>query len=124
MSQVNTASSGDLAPTIPVRFSQGNVVRLAIAQSAGWRKFDGPVSFGGMALYFVMLARGTAARTTSNFHLVPGVTALMACLFLGDRLSSLARLGPHYRVDGMLFGVGTGPRSRTAAIHLSVSPLR
>ena len=53
----------------------------------------GPVSFGGMALYFVMLARGTAARTRSNFYLVPGVTALMAWLFLGERLSSLAVSG-------------------------------
>jgi drug/metabolite transporter (DMT)-like permease len=50
----------------------------------------GPVSFGGMALYFLMLARGSAARTTSNFYLVPGVTALMAWLFLGERLSLLA----------------------------------
>ena len=44
----------------------------------------GPVSFGGMALYFLMLTRDTAARTTSNFYLVPGVTALMAWLFLGE----------------------------------------
>lgn len=53
----------------------------------------GPVSFGGMALYFLMLTRGTAARTTSNFYLVPGVTALMAWLFLGERLSPLAIMG-------------------------------
>ena len=30
------------------------------------------VSLGGMGLYFAMLARGTAARTTANFYLVPG----------------------------------------------------
>lgn len=53
----------------------------------------GPVSFGGMALYFLMLTRGTAARTTSNFYLVPGVTALMARLFLGEGLSFLAVVG-------------------------------
>jgi drug/metabolite transporter (DMT)-like permease len=53
----------------------------------------GAVSFGGMALYFVMLTRGTAARTTSNFYLVPGVTALMAWLFLGEGLSLLAVVG-------------------------------
>jgi drug/metabolite transporter (DMT)-like permease len=53
----------------------------------------GPVSFGGMAFYFVMLTRGTAARTTSNFYLVPGVTALMAWLLLGERLSLLAAVG-------------------------------
>jgi drug/metabolite transporter (DMT)-like permease len=53
----------------------------------------GPVSFGGMALYFLMLTRGTAARATSNFYLVPGVTALMAWLFLGEGLSLLAVVG-------------------------------
>jgi drug/metabolite transporter (DMT)-like permease len=53
----------------------------------------GPVSFGGMALYFFMLTRGTAARATSNFYLVPGVTALMAWLFLGEKLSLLAITG-------------------------------
>lgn len=53
----------------------------------------GPVSFGGMALYFLMLTRGTAARTTSNFYLVPGVTALMAWLCLGEGLSFLAVVG-------------------------------
>jgi drug/metabolite transporter (DMT)-like permease len=53
----------------------------------------GPVSFGGMAIYFLMLTRGTAARTTSNFYLVPGVTALMAWLFLGEGLSFLAVIG-------------------------------
>jgi drug/metabolite transporter (DMT)-like permease len=53
----------------------------------------GAVSFGGMALYFLMLTRGTAARTTSNFYLVPSVTALMAWLFLGEGLSPLAIAG-------------------------------
>jgi drug/metabolite transporter (DMT)-like permease len=53
----------------------------------------GPVSFGGMALYFLMLRRGTAARATSNFYLVPGVTALMGWFFLGERLSPLAVAG-------------------------------
>jgi drug/metabolite transporter (DMT)-like permease len=53
----------------------------------------GPVSFGGMALYFAMLTRGTAARATSNFYLVPGVTAVMAWLLLGERLSLLAVAG-------------------------------
>lgn len=53
----------------------------------------GPVSFGGMALYFLMLTRDTAARTTANFYLVPGVTALMAWLLLGEGLSIFAVAG-------------------------------
>jgi drug/metabolite transporter (DMT)-like permease len=51
------------------------------------------VSLGGMGLYYAMLARGTAARTTANFYLVPGTTATLTWLLLGERLSPLAVLG-------------------------------
>jgi drug/metabolite transporter (DMT)-like permease len=51
------------------------------------------VSLGGMGLYFAMLARGTAARTTSNFYLVPGTAAVLAWGILGERLSPFAILG-------------------------------
>jgi len=51
------------------------------------------VSLGGMGLYFAMLARGTAARTTANFYLVPGTAALLAWALLGERLSLLAAGG-------------------------------
>jgi drug/metabolite transporter (DMT)-like permease len=95
-----------LLPGITVQFLSATVVcalltllfetphalwtRTAVAGLA-WNA--GAVSFGGMALYFLMLAHGTAARTTSNFYLVPGVTALMAWLFLGERLSPFAIAG-------------------------------
>ena len=51
------------------------------------------VSLGGMALYYFMLARGTAARATANFYLVPGTAALLAWLLLGERLSVLTIAG-------------------------------
>jgi drug/metabolite transporter (DMT)-like permease len=51
------------------------------------------VSLGGMALYFVMLRSGTAARATANFYLVPGTTAVITWLVLGERLSPLAIAG-------------------------------
>lgn len=51
------------------------------------------VSLGGMGLYFAMLARGTAARTTANFYLVPGTAAVLAWALLGEQLSLLAVLG-------------------------------
>ena len=51
------------------------------------------VSLGGMALYFVMLTRGTAARATANFYLVPGTAALMAWLLLGESLGALTLVG-------------------------------
>ncbi len=47
----------------------------------------GAVSLGGMALYYLMLVHGTAARATSNFYLVPGTAALMAWGLLGEPLS-------------------------------------
>jgi len=47
------------------------------------------VSLGGMALYYLMLVRGTAARATANFYLVPGTAALLAWLLLGESLSML-----------------------------------
>jgi drug/metabolite transporter (DMT)-like permease len=53
----------------------------------------GVVSLGGMALYFLMLKEGTAARATANFYLVPGATAVLAWLFLGERLSLYAAAG-------------------------------
>jgi drug/metabolite transporter (DMT)-like permease len=51
------------------------------------------VSLGGMGLYVAMLARGTAARTTANFYLVPGTAAALAWGLLGERLTGPAVLG-------------------------------
>ena len=51
------------------------------------------VSLGGMGLYFLMLSRGTAARTSANFYLVPGATALLAWMFNGEALTPLAVAG-------------------------------
>jgi len=53
----------------------------------------GAVSLGGMALYYFMLARGTAARATANFYLVPGTASVMAWVLLGERLSALTIAG-------------------------------
>lgn len=51
------------------------------------------VSLGGMALYFLMLTRGTAARATVNFYLVPGVTSFLTWAVLGERLTPFMVLG-------------------------------
>ncbi len=51
------------------------------------------VSLGGMGLYLVLLKSGTAARATANFYLVPGITAVIAWLLLGESLPLLAILG-------------------------------
>jgi drug/metabolite transporter (DMT)-like permease len=46
------------------------------------------VSLGDMGLYFVMLVRGTVARASANFYLVPGTAAVLAWLLLDERLAS------------------------------------
>ncbi|MEA2742512.1 MAG: hypothetical protein QOF90_2015 [Acetobacteraceae bacterium] len=51
------------------------------------------VSLGGMGLYFALLVRGTAARVSANFYLVPGTAALLAWALLGEHLTSLAVIG-------------------------------
>jgi len=51
------------------------------------------VSIGGMALYFLMLSRGSAARATVNFYLVPGVTSVLTWALLGERLTPIMIFG-------------------------------
>jgi drug/metabolite transporter (DMT)-like permease len=46
-----------------------------------------------MALYFLMLSRGSAARATVNFYLVPGVTSLLTWAVLGERLTPIMVFG-------------------------------
>ncbi|MGH7161090.1 MAG: DMT family transporter [Acetobacteraceae bacterium] len=51
------------------------------------------VSLGGMALYFILLKSSTAARAAANFYLVPGTTAIIAWVGLGESLRPLGILG-------------------------------
>jgi drug/metabolite transporter (DMT)-like permease len=62
----------------------------AIAATA-WNAIG--VSLGSMVLYLLMLTRGSAARATANFYLVPGTAALLAWALLGETLSLLTLLG-------------------------------
>ena len=67
------------------------------------------VSLGGMGLYFAMLARGTAARASANFYLVPGTAALLAWSILGEGLTPLAVAGLLVASAGCWL-VGSAPR--------------
>ena len=51
------------------------------------------VSIGAMALYYYMLARGTAGRVAANFYLIPGTVAVLGWALFGERLTPLAVLG-------------------------------
>jgi drug/metabolite transporter (DMT)-like permease len=51
------------------------------------------VSLGGMGLYSAMLVRGSVARVSANFYLVPGTAAVLAWMVLGERPNLLTILG-------------------------------
>lgn len=50
-------------------------------------------SIGAFSLMFIMIRRGQAGRVASLFFLIPGVSALMGFIALGERLSPLAVAG-------------------------------
>jgi len=51
------------------------------------------MSIGGMAIYSLMLERHGAGRASSGFFVVPGASAIMALLLLGEHLSPIAIAG-------------------------------
>lgn len=50
-------------------------------------------SIGAFSLMFVMIRRGQAAQVARLFFLIPGVSALMGFVLLGERLTPLALAG-------------------------------
>lgn len=50
-------------------------------------------SIGAISVLYVMIRRGEASKVASLFYLIPGVTALMAFVILGETLHSLAIVG-------------------------------
>lgn len=95
-----------LLPNVTVQFFAAAAVAILSAATLEQRHADWTeaailatawntlaVSLGGMALYLVLLKNGTAARATANFYLVPGTTAVIAWLLLGEGLRPLAILG-------------------------------
>jgi drug/metabolite transporter (DMT)-like permease len=51
------------------------------------------MSIGGMVIYSLMLERYGAGRASSGFFVVPGASAIMALLLLGEHLSPMAIAG-------------------------------
>ena len=76
------------------------------------------VSLGGMALYYLMLVRGTAARATANFYLVPGTAALMAWVLLDERPVRADGGGAGGVLGGMLAGGATRACRGARAVRL------
>lgn len=95
-----------LLPATAVQIGAGAVLTAALAlafesmhatwtvgavTAVAWNVFA--VSIGAMALYYYMLAHGTAGRAAANFYLVPGTVALVAWALFGEHLSRGALLG-------------------------------
>ncbi len=59
--------------------------------SMGWQIIM--VSFGAYAILMYLIKTGTASKTSSLFFLVPPVTAIMAWLVLGEKLSIIDIIG-------------------------------
>lgn len=76
------------ALTLETPWCDGDIVFYV---SLGWNTIF--ISIGGMALYFLMLSHGTAARATANFYLVPGVVSVLSWLVLNEHLSALTLTG-------------------------------
>lgn len=72
------------------------------------------VSLGGMGLYFHLLSRGSAARASANFYLVPGTAALLAWVFLAEQPGMLAIIGLLVASAGCWL-VSAAPRGQTPA---------
>lgn len=66
------------------------------------------LSIGAITLLYLLIRHGEAARVTSMFYLVPPVTAIMAFVFFGERLSHLALVGMALTVLGVALVVWRG----------------
>ena len=70
------------------------------------------VSIGAMALYYYMLARGTAGRVAANFYLVPGTVAIVAWALFGEHLTPLALVGFVLASSGVFLVARGAPRAK------------
>lgn len=68
------------------------------------------LSVGATMLLFYLIRHGAASRVSSLFYLTPAVTAVMAFLLFGERLSPLALVGMALAATGV-WAVNSGARA-------------
>ena len=93
---VGLAFAGAISPLAPFRASWDPAFIL----SALWLGLM--ISVGATFLLYRLIARGNLVNVTSLFYLVPGVTAAMDWLFLGNPLSALMLAGLGLTVAGLV----------------------
>lgn len=64
------------------------------------------LSLGAILLLFFLLQSGTAAQVSSLYYLVPPVTAVMAFIFFGEKISPISALGTLIAVVGVWLVTG------------------
>jgi drug/metabolite transporter (DMT)-like permease len=68
------------------------------------------LSIGATSLLFLLIRRGAATRVASLMYLTPAVTAIMARILFGDRLSLIMVLGIGVTALGVLVMIRSGRR--------------
>jgi drug/metabolite transporter (DMT)-like permease len=104
--QKRFCTAADLRSTAVIQFAAAGLASLAVALPLETMQvtWSGPfifalgwlvlvLSIGTVSLLFLILRRGTAAKTASLFYLVPPVTALFAWALFGETLGLLALAG-------------------------------
>ncbi|MGQ3050545.1 MAG: EamA family transporter [Roseateles sp.] len=65
-------------------------------------------SIGAFSLMFIMIRRGQAGHVARLFFLIPGVSALMGFVLLGERLAPLAVAG--FALSALAVSVAAGKK--------------
>ena len=85
-----------MLPVQPLRLNATPMLAVSVL----W--LGGVISVGATVLLYRMLRLGNLVNVTSLFYLVPGGTALLDWLLLGNRMAPLALLGLGLVVAGLL----------------------
>ncbi|MBV8400637.1 MAG: EamA family transporter [Acetobacteraceae bacterium] len=104
--QKRRSTHADLRTNAAIQFFGAAVVTAVAAALTEHGQFDGSpplwaalawsvfgLSVGAISLLLVLIKRGAVARVASLFYLTPAVTALMAFVVVGERLSAIQVVG-------------------------------
>ncbi|MBV7486809.1 DMT family transporter [Bordetella sp. BOR01] len=108
---------------LPLQYAVGLLLCLACVPLQPWHLADGPglwvpllwlglvISVGATLLLYRLIQAGNLVNVTSLFYLVPGVTALLDYLLLGNRLAPLSLAGMAAILAGLALVFRAAPRS-------------
>ncbi len=106
---------------LPLQYAAGLLLCLAFVPFQPWRVDGGPqllvpllwlglvISVGATLLLYRLIQAGNLVNVTSLFYLVPGVTALLDYLLLGNRLSLPSLAGMAAILGGLALVLRTAP---------------